>query len=96
MAIALYNGMVMMVKIADNVTVSLPVKSQQEGEKDTFLLDSSNQPEGIIRSGQAARVVALNNDQYETVMERKIRSVKWEQEGVQVRLAGVKKKGEGL
>ena len=88
--------MVMIVKIADNVTVSLPVKSRQEGERDTFFLDGSNQPKDIIKTGQPARVVAMKGDGYETVLERKIRSVKWEQEGVQVRLARMKNKKEGV
>ena len=88
--------MVMIVKIADNVTVSLPVKSRQGGKRDTFLLDGSNQPKDIIKTGQPARVVAMKEDGYETVLERKIRSVKWEQEGVQVRLARMKNKKEGV
>lgn len=76
----------MIVKIADNVKVSLPVKYIERSEDNTFMLDGSNQPVDIIKAGQSARVVAVKADRYETVMQRKIRSVKWEPEGVRVHL----------
>lgn len=76
----------MIVKIADNVMVSLPVKYIENGAGNTFILDGSQQPADIIKAGQSARVVTVKADKYETVMQRKIRSVKWEQEGVRVHL----------
>ena len=80
--------MVMLINIADNIIVSFPIKSVLNKDRNVFVLDQPKQPFEIIRTGQSARVVALNADRYETLVQTKIHSVTSGADCLRVRLAG--------
>lgn len=80
--------MVMLVNIAENITVSFPVKRVLDKDRQVFVLARPKRPFDIIKAGQPARVVGPSIGKFDIVAQMTIESINNGREGLCVRLAG--------